>query len=138
MSNNNRNAADDFLQKQAAYYSGILDVPLQSIKYPALGANWAFNKLGLRSDENAANASQDIRGFFERPPILPDSVNNYREQLRQQQPEMGFLGNLVGSSIGVGSVKGMYGMQRVPVINKIGAGNSVGMGILSDPTPIPR
>jgi hypothetical protein len=89
----------DFLAKQAAYYNGILNVPQEAVKYAGLGANWIGNKLGLRNDQEAVMAANDIKQFTNNPPFLPQAVNDFRNNLAQQNPEMDTVGNVVGSSL---------------------------------------
>lgn len=103
---------DDVIKGISAYGSGIMELPQDAVKYPALGANALFNKLGLRSDRDAQLASQQIKRVTNEPAIYPDAVNNYRTWLKRENPEMNFLGQIAGAALTGKSVGAPYMLAK--------------------------
>lgn len=104
---------DDFSKRMSAYGMGIASAPFDLVKYAGLGANEVAEWTGLRTPEESKQAAAAIRHTMDNLPFLPESVNNYRNWLRNENPEMSSLGEVAGGVLtGKAVVNNPYLLQK--------------------------
>lgn len=104
---------DEVLKNISAYGVGITNMPIDIMKYSALFANEGQELLGLRDKQTADEVESLINTWAERPPIYPDSVNDYREWVKSQSPQMESLGQVAGGALAGGFHEGLpYLLQK--------------------------
>jgi hypothetical protein len=104
---------DQILKNISAYGVGITNVPLDISRYLDLGINAAFRELGLVSEDSANIVRDDINKRADRPSFYPDAVNDYREWLASESPEMESLGQVAGGALAGGITRTLpYLLQK--------------------------
>lgn len=82
-------------KKAAAALAGAHRGAVDAIRYPALGANWAMNKVGLRDDAQSLRAAQSINSFATNPPWLNKDVQNFGDEAMRENPWAGVAGSFL-------------------------------------------
>jgi len=122
---------EEFTKRLSSYGMGVANAPIDLVKYAGLGANEFAEMIGLLSKQESIQRAKAINQVMTELPFLPKSVADYRNWLKNDNPEMFELGEVAGASLGAGVFsKTPYGMKTL--VNPVTASGLATLGIIKE------